>query len=77
MKKYIYIGNDLQINHIFLRKNMVISKKDLELILKENKKVEPLFILTEDYSNKKNDLKNKDSFLNKKLSKIQEEVLKG
>lgn len=76
MKKYIYIGNDLQINHIFLRKNMVISKKDLELILKENKKVEPLFILTEDYSNKKNDLKNKDSFLNKKLSKIQEEVLK-
>ncbi|WP_297488952.1 hypothetical protein [uncultured Cetobacterium sp.] len=77
MKKYIYIGNDLQINHIFLRKNMVISTKDLELILKENKKVEPLFILTEDYSNKKNDLKNKDSFLNKKLSKIQEEVLKG
>ncbi|WP_297407442.1 hypothetical protein [uncultured Cetobacterium sp.] len=77
MKRYIYIGNDLQINHIFLRKNMVISKKDLELILKENKKVEPLFILTEDYSNKKNDLKNKDSFLNKKLSKIQEEVLKG
>lgn len=76
MKRYIYIGNDLQINHIFLRKNMVISKKDLELILKENKKVEPLFILTEDYSNKKNDLKNKDSFLNKKLSKIQEEVLK-
>ena len=77
MKRYIYIGNDLQINHIFLRKNMVISTKDLELILKENKKVEPLFILTEDYSNKKNDLKNKDSFLNKKLSKIQEEVLKG
>lgn len=76
MKRYIYIGNDLQINHIFLRKNMVISKKDLELILKENKKVEPLFILTEDYSNKKNDLKNKDSFLNKKLSKIQAEVLK-
>lgn len=77
MKRYIYIGNNLQINHIFLRKNMVISKKDLELIIKENKKVEPLFILTEDYSNKKNDLKNKDSFLNKKLSKIQEEVLKG
>lgn len=72
-KKYIYLGSDLQLGSFFLRKNMIISEKDLEVITKENKKSRELFVETSKYPEIKANL----AFHSKKIEKIFQEVLNG
>lgn len=74
MEKYIYIGNNFQLGNHFLRKNMVISKEDKESLVKVNEKVQSLFMTTKEYSNKKNELNKKDSFVYKRVEKAFKEV---
>lgn len=70
-KKYIYLGNDLQLDSFFLRKNMIVSEKDFEKITRENKKAKDLFVKTNEYPKIRANL----AFYSKKIDKTFQEVL--
>ncbi|MCQ9627489.1 hypothetical protein HS141_11150 [Cetobacterium somerae] len=72
-KKYIYLASDLQLESFLLKKNMIISKEDLEKITKENEKAKDLFIETSDFPK----MKLNSAFYLKKIEKAFVEVLNG
>ncbi|MBC2855363.1 hypothetical protein H3N56_02500 [Cetobacterium sp. 2A] len=72
-EKYIYLGEDLQLKNIFLKKNMVISFSDLKEIEKINTKAKDLFINTKEFPKFKSNL----AFYSKKIEKTFQEVLNG
>ncbi|WP_297487441.1 hypothetical protein [uncultured Cetobacterium sp.] len=75
MKKYIYLGKDLQVESYLLRHGMVISENDLTKLKKSNKKITILFYLTTDYPKIKAQLRDENSFYSRKIEKAFKEVL--
>lgn len=77
MKKYIYLGKDLQVESYSLRHGMVILEEDLTKLKEINEKITSLFYLTEDYPKIKAQLRDKNSFYSKRIDKAFKEVLNG
>lgn len=73
-ENYVYLGEDLQLESLYLRKYSVISIEDLKKLEKKNKKIKDLFIGSKKFSEIKLQLNDPKSFYSQKINRAFKEV---